>query len=205
MIILIFGTIGARLFHVLYEEFDFYQTRPIEIFKIWKGGLVFYGCILLGLPAMLIFLKLRKESWLKWLDFAAPICSLTYLLGRIGCFFNGCCYGKVSDVPWAIHFQAVGLDGHRHPTQLYAVFTELIILCILYSIDRKAADKGQASWPGLISGLWLSLHGISRIFMEFYRDDDRGPIHWGLSVSTWISLIVVLIGLSLMRHGRKIK
>ncbi len=191
--ILVFGFIGARLFHVFYEEPAHYFAQPGRIFQFWNGGFVYYGGAVFGTAAGTLFyfygLKHKKDELGRYLDLFAPIGSLSYLLGRGGCFLAGCCYGKFCDLPWA-------LDG-RHPTQLYAVIWELGTLLIILTFEKTTRISGR------VFSLWIFLHGLGRLLMEAFRDDFRGP-EWGLSISSWISILLVLFGVWLHQRATKL-
>lgn len=196
------GFLGARIFHVVYEQPERYWAQPLEILKFWNGGFVFYGGFLGALVATALFIRLKKESFLFWADFFAPILSFGYAFGRLGCFFNGCCFGKTCDLPWAIEFNHPGLPlGLRHPTQIYASLTEFIIMGFLLWYERGE----RPSKRGTLFFIWLILHALNRLFMESFRDDYRGP-QFGLSVSTWMSLCLLIVaGGFLMFHVEPIK
>ncbi len=190
LLCLVSGFVGARLLHVLYEEPEFYRANPWRLVQVWYGGFVFLGGLLLGLAAVVVFCERRREPLLLWLDLGIIPLSLTYALGRVACFFNGCCFGRQCDLPWAVMLAG----ERRHPTQLYATFLELMILAWLLLRERRPRASG------LIFSTWLILHGTSRIVMEYFRDDPRGAPIAGLSLSTWLSLILVVAGGVLMRR-----
>ncbi len=180
LVIMIFGFIGGRLFHVVYEEPSYYIRFPLQIFQFWNGGYVYFGGMLSALIASRVFLNRKGEKFLRWADFMAPVLSLIYALGRLSCLFEGCCYGKACDLPWSIN----GL----HPTQLYMVIAELVVFNII--IKLKMRLEGQIFFT------WLLLHSASRFAIEFYRNDDRGFMLGNfISISQIISIL--LIGLSL--------
>lgn len=180
LVIMIFGFIGGRLFHVVYEEPSYYIRFPLQIFQFWNGGYVYFGGMLSALIASRVFLNRKGEKFLRWADFMAPVLSLIYALGRLACLFEGCCYGKACDLPWSIN----GL----HPTQLYMVIAELVVFNII--IKLKMRLEGQIFFT------WLMLHSASRFAIEFYRNDDRGFMLGNfISISQIISIL--LIGLSL--------
>lgn len=184
-VVLVAGFLGARLFHVFYEGWTYYENNPIDILKVWQGGFVYYGGLLVALFAGYVFAYLREVSFWRWADFFAPIGAFGYALGRLGCFFAGCCYGKTCHLPWAVEFHGVGLPtGPRHPTQLYALGLEFLILILLLFLEKKRVFKRT----GLLFATWISTHALGRLLIEHYRDDDRGPLIWGLSVSSLISL-----------------
>lgn len=174
------GFLGARLLHVFFENPEYYLADPKKVFYIWEGGFVFYGGALGALLASLLVLKIQKLSFATWADFYAPQFALGYGLGRISCFLAGCCFGKSLDSFWAI-------EG-RHPTQLYAVFFELAVYVFLIRFEKQ---KLKSRFPGEIFTLWVFCHSIGRITMEFFRDDFRGSLILNLSISTWISLILM--------------
>lgn len=181
--------VGSRLFHVFYENPEIYRANPWAVFYLWNGGFVFYGGALLAGICGYLFVHWRAPRDLpRYFDLFAPVASLSYALGRWGCFFAGCCYGRACDLPWAV-------EG-RHPTQLYASFWELGTLSLLLAYEKKANRPA-----GRVFALWLSLHAIGRILMESFRDDFRGPT-WGLSISTWISLAILGFGLFLFYRLR---
>jgi phosphatidylglycerol---prolipoprotein diacylglyceryl transferase len=190
LILMVCGFVGARLMHVLFEEPQYYLDHWTRIFQFWAGGFVFFGGFILALFGATIYVRRKKESWLKWADFYAPIGALGYGLGRIGCLLAGCCYGRYCEFPWAITLAWDSQQIPRHPTQLYAVFFELAIYVTLLAIEKRKI--GQI---GTVFFVWTSFHAAGRLMMEYFRDDFRGPSFLDISVSSWISL--VLIGLSI--------
>ncbi len=189
LVIMVSGFLGARLLHVFYEEPHYYLNDPIQVFKFWHGGFVFYGGLIGTLVGCFIYIKIKKLSFLQWADFFTPMAPLGYAIGRLACFLNGCCYGKICDLPWAVNFPNVLPSGiTRHPTQLYIVFWEIILLITLLNIEKLKKFKS-----GSLLFIWLFLHSIGRIFMEFMRDDPRGDMILNLSISTWISFGFILL------------
>lgn len=182
-----FGFLGARLFYVLYQEPSFYFTHPKEIFSVWNGGFVYYGGFLTASLFGYLFLIFKKQNVLNWLDAAAPVAALSYGLGRLACFFNGCCYGETTNFFLGVKFP--GLEGLRHPTQLYAVVFELLIWMLLLTLESKL--KYVKNNKGTLFFLWLSLHAIGRLVMEYFRADPRGPLVYGFTISTLISLYIL--------------
>ncbi len=194
LVLLIFGIIGARLFYVLYQEPDFYFNSPKEILHVWNGGFVFYGGLISAFIFGGLFLKLKKQNIKLWLDVSAPVAAFSYGLGRLACLFNGCCYGDITTHAWGIKLPH--LPGLRHPTQLYAVFYELIVWIVLLVLERKV--NFFKSNIGSLFFSWLILHGLGRIIMEYFRADPRGDLIFNLSVSTMISLVLIILGISLL-------
>jgi phosphatidylglycerol:prolipoprotein diacylglycerol transferase len=190
LLIMVFGFIGGRLLHIVYESFDYYREDFWRIFYFWDGGFVYYGGAILATVAGLIYLHLRacKQSG-NYLDMLAPVMSFAYALGRSACLLAGCCYGKYCELPWAIN--------GRHPTQLYAIVWELGALCLILGFEKGRQKKGFFSKPGQLFYIWMVLHGIGRLIMESFRDDFRGPT-LGMSISSWISAAIIALGLFLL-------
>lgn len=106
MVALVAGLIGARAMHVIHNFSDF-RSNPLEILAIWSGGLEFLGGVILGVLAVVFYLKKKKQPILAFLDMLAPAMMLGLALGRIGCFLNGCCFGSPCELPWAVQFPPV--------------------------------------------------------------------------------------------------
>ncbi|MGE5085283.1 MAG: prolipoprotein diacylglyceryl transferase [Bacillota bacterium] len=190
LLIMVFGFIGGRLFHVVYESFDYYREDFWRVFYFWDGGFVYYGGAILATVAGLIYLRLRTQNQSGvYLDMLAPVMSFAYALGRSACLLAGCCYGKYCELPWAI-------DG-RHPTQLYAIVWELGSLCLILGIEKGREKMSFFSKPGQLFYMWMILHGIGRLIMESFRDDFRGPT-LGMSISSWISVAIIALGILLL-------
>jgi phosphatidylglycerol:prolipoprotein diacylglycerol transferase len=179
LVAMIAAFVGARLFHVVYENPEIYRENPWAIFYFWNGGFVFYGGALMTALCGWLFLYRQQAQVSAYFDLFTPVCSLGYAIGRWACFLAGCCYGKTCHLPWAV-------EG-RHPTQLYASFWEFGVLLILLGLEKKNHK------PGKIFFLWLILHAAGRILMETYRDDFRGAAPL-FSISTWISLVLIAAG-----------
>lgn len=193
--VLVFGFLGARLTHCFYEEPQFYLANPLAILQVWNGGFVFLGGVLGAWFGGVFFCSLRSEPFWFWADTAVVPISFGYALGRVACFFNGCCYGKYCTLPWAVYMQG----GSRHPTQLYATLWELFVVAILLNIEPRVR------MAGLLFNVWLVLHALGRVMMEYFRDDPRGPLMYGLTLGTWMSLGLGLFGLFnvLLRKGHR--
>lgn len=182
LLIMIFGFVGARLFHVFYEAPLIYFERPLLTFQFWLGGYVFYGGALSAFAACWIYLKWKRENWKEWADFLTPLIALGTGWGRLGCFFAGCCFGSVCDLPWAIRFQDSFL---RHPTQLYQLGLETLFAGLTYQLSKLPEFKNS---PGRLFLTYLFLHGLGRALVETFRDDFRGGLIFGMGVSFWIAL-----------------
>lgn len=198
LMIMLGGFIGGRLFHVFYEMPDFYMKSPKYILYFWNGGFVFYGGMIGSLLFSGIYIAVKKLEFLEWADFFAPIISIGYSLGRVSCFLAGCCYGKFCSLPWATTFSWDPQRLPRHPTQLYAVFWEFFVYLFLLWLERRHEPNSEEEqhFRGRVFYVWLVLHSFGRLIMEHYRDDFRGTDYFGLSVSSWISLLIFSAGVA---------
>ncbi|PIE75218.1 MAG: prolipoprotein diacylglyceryl transferase [Deltaproteobacteria bacterium] len=184
--IIISAIIGARVFY-LFVDPSYFFAHPIEIFKIWKGGLVFYGGFIFAAFTALIFIKLKGLPLGKISDIAAPSLAIGHAVGRIGCFFAGCCYGRPTDLPIGIIFKdehsLAPLNACLHPTQLYSVISNFLIFIIMVIFFRLKKRDGD------VFLLYLFLYGISRTIIEYFRGDNRGELFFGiLSLSQFIGI-----------------
>jgi len=188
---LIAGFAGARLFHVIYEAPAYYAKDIRLVFEVWRGGYVYYGGLILGVWAAYSYLKKRTLYVEPWLDRASLPLALAYAVGRLGCFFNGCCYGRVCEMPWAVKFPShIGFGMAllpRHPTQLYATILEMLAILVLIKLEKQRWFR----WKGQLFWTWLCVHATNRIIMEFWRDDDRGFAMGRISVSMIVSFALL--------------
>ncbi|MDR1523104.1 MAG: prolipoprotein diacylglyceryl transferase [Endomicrobium sp.] len=186
-----FGIIGARIFYVL-TNINEYIVSPLDIFKVWQGGLVYYGGFITVSIFAIIYCRVRNIQVLYLGDFFAPALALGHSIGRIGCFFSGCCYGKESNLPWAVVFtdkQSLAVLGeHLHPTQIYESLGNFCIFSILLFYSKKKRRVGN------IFAIYLILYSILRFVVECFRGDDRGVQYFGLSISQNMSIILLIIG-----------
>ncbi|MDD3053740.1 MAG: prolipoprotein diacylglyceryl transferase [Endomicrobiaceae bacterium] len=176
--LILVGILGARLLYVL-TNIDFFIKHPFDIVKVWQGGLVFYGGFLAVLIFAFFYCRNKKIDIKKLADVSAPALALGHSLGRIGCFFSGCCYGRECDFLLSVN--------HKHPTQLYESFGNLMIFFMLHHISKKEHKKG------LIFVSYLCMYSVLRFFVEFFRGDDRGAFIIGLSIAQVISLLIFII------------
>lgn len=163
---LIVGLIGARLLFVA-QDLGTYLRQPLEIFKIWAGGMSLHGSLLFGLLYMIYFCRRRKISFLAFGDLAAPTFALGYAIGRLGCLFNGCCYGGVCDLPWGMRFPDESAPGTltppSHPIQIYATILNLGFFAWLVWWERRPRRDGEMMFG------YIAMYGGYRLFVEFFR------------------------------------
>jgi phosphatidylglycerol:prolipoprotein diacylglycerol transferase len=190
--VLVWGFLGARLFYVV-QNFSYYAAKPFKFFAVWEGGLIFYGG---AISAFLgLWLMARKKKWPFWktLDFLAPYGALTHAFGRIGCFMNGCCFGKACDLPWAVRFPEIPYAVH--PTQLYEAFYDILLFAFLIARRKRIRFEGE------ISLLYLLLYGIGRYLIEFVR--EPGWMWMGLTSNQWLSIAIMIAAFIVFQFRRR--
>jgi phosphatidylglycerol:prolipoprotein diacylglycerol transferase len=161
---------------------------------------VFYGGLIAAVAVALWYLRRHRMPMWTVTDVFAPGIALGHVIGRMGCFFAGCCFGTPTDAPWAITFhnpyaaENVGtpLNVPLHPTQLYEAGAELLILGFLLATENKGR-----TFPGRTFWSYMFLYGVSRFIIEFYRGDPRGTIG-GFSTSQFLSLIIVPLAIAML-------
>ena len=194
IIYLILGIIiGGRLGYVLFYNLEYYLNNFLEIFKIWNGGMSFHGGLFGVIIATIVFSKLDIKKFFSLSDIISCVAPIGIFLGRVANFINGELYGKVSSAPWAIIF--LNKDNMpRHPSQIYEAILEGIVLFLI--INFLAFRKNLILNTGYISGLFLILYSIFRIFAESFREPDQ---HLGLlfnyfSMGTLLSIFTLITG-----------
>jgi phosphatidylglycerol:prolipoprotein diacylglycerol transferase len=187
LVIMVSAVVGARLFYVI-EFFGEYAARPLEVFFVWQGGLVFFGGLFFAAVAAIVFIRLNQMPLWLMLDCMTPGTILGYAIGRIGCFLNGCCYGCETTLPWTVHFPNV--LGARHPTQLYAAGLALLAFLFLFWFLQRKKFDGQVFAFGLL------YYGSYRFLIEFWRVNPR---YWlGLSEAQVIAVLVFAAAVGLL-------
>ena len=195
-IILVSAIAGARLLYVVIN-FDAYKGNLLDIFRIWEGGLVFFGGFLFATLAAVVFVKIRKMDIWKTADILAPGLALGHAVGRFGCLFAGCCYGKTCDLPFAISFshpQSLAPQNVLlHPTQLYMVISNFILFLVLLAIQKRKR------FDGMVFLSYVMLYSVFRAVIEYFRGDFRGDFFFEfLSLSQGIGLVVSCLALGFM-------
>jgi len=190
------GFIGSRSLFVLIN-FDLYRKDPVGIFKIWEGGLVFYGGFALAVMVAFWYMRWNRLPVWKLADTISPLIALGLSFGRIGCFFAGCCYGRETSLPWAIVFKhpdsLARLNVPLHPTQLYDAANGLGIFFFLGWMEKRKTYDGQ------IFLLFLFLYATTRFFVEIFRGDPRGFLFGNLlSTSQAIGILLAIPSLFML-------
>lgn len=195
--IILSGLIGSRVVYIVLTEWDRFLANPIIFFKLWEGGLVWYGGLIAALIVAIIYIRHYKLPVLPYIDCFAPAVALGHAIGRVGCVMAGCCFGKPigHDAWYAMVFPAnVGSFAPAgvplYPTQLMEAGAELITFGLLLIVRKYRRFSGQ------VIATYLMLYGVARFIIEFFRGDmDRGFVIPGvISVSQLVSIIMFAIG-----------
>jgi phosphatidylglycerol:prolipoprotein diacylglycerol transferase len=190
--IIISALIGAKLL-LLVVDFDTFRQAPGELLTLMRSGGVFYGGLIAAVAVAIWYMRRHGMALWSVSDAFAPGIALGHVIGRLGCFFAGCCYGQRTDVAWGVTFtseyaaQNVGtpLNVAIHPTQLYEAGAELVILGALLLLERRGR-----TFPGRTFWSYMLMYGITRFVIEFYRGDPRGMVGM-LSTSQFVSVLLV--------------
>lgn len=189
------GLAGARVFYVLHHWAD-YAGRLWHVFFLWEGGLAFFGALIGGVLGLLAGLWWKRLPFRRTLDVTASLVPLGHAFGRIGCFLNGCCYGKPTDAWVGVKFP--GLPEAVHPTQLYAVGYNLIIFALLSYLLPRRRRPGEVAW------LYPVFYGTARYFNEFFRGDTQAiSALGGLTVFQALCLAAVAFGVVMLALSRR--
>jgi phosphatidylglycerol:prolipoprotein diacylglycerol transferase len=199
------GVIGSRIAYVI-QFFDQYRHNLLEIFRIDRGGLVFYGGFFLAIFCMILYCrKTRLDTW-RVLDVCTPALAFGHMFGRIGCFLNGCCFGKPTELYWGVVHPQGSMPARVHgctaihPVQLYEAGANLLLGVAMYYILRKTRR-------GVATSLYLLIYGIIRFVDEFFRGDHADYLAGGFTRAQMIGLLLIPAALIMLiyfvKYGNK--
>ncbi|OGQ68986.1 MAG: hypothetical protein A3F89_04335 [Deltaproteobacteria bacterium RIFCSPLOWO2_12_FULL_50_11] len=185
MIGMLAAVLGGRIFHILVEYPAYYWEDPMRVFYFWRGGFVSYGGFIGIAVSFLVYFRWRRIDAWKYFDILCASGPITKLCIRIGCLLTGCCYGRPTDVPWAITFTERSSTAFYyyphvplHPTQIYSMIHAILLFVIVNFTYRRRNFDGQTSC--VLGILWT----LPRTVIETYRADaDRG-VYFGGLIST---------------------
>ncbi|GAB4331034.1 MAG: prolipoprotein diacylglyceryl transferase [Calditrichia bacterium] len=210
-VIIVSSVIGARLFYVLFHLDEFrgrwiYTFWPVqEDGTVGLGGLILLGGVIFAFIAGALYIRRKKMRFLPVADSLVPGLAFGIFLTRIGCFLNGCCFGKACDLPWGVVFPEHSPAGavlpgiHLHPTQLYSSAYGLIIFFILIFLEKREKNDG------LLLGTFLVLYGISRFTVDFFRYyESQMFLFAGLDFNQVVSLLMLIAGATLLYFRLKL-
>ena len=171
IVALVGGILGARIFYVV-QFFDLYRNNLLEVFRIDKGGLVFYGGFILAMILLYIYSRIAKLDIFRVLDNFTPALAVAHAFGRIGCFLNGCCFGKPTELCIGVTYPAGSAPAVRyggvplHPVQLYEAGENLLCAVLYFYLVRKAPR-------GVAVSVYFIVYGVLRFINEFARGDHK--------------------------------
>ncbi len=189
--LLISGIVGSRIVFVLINP-DTESWK--DMLSVWQGGLSFHGGLISAMVAGAIYARIAKLNYWVCADLFSPSLTIGYACTRIGCFLNGCCYGAPTNLPWGMRFLDEGfLTPPSHPTQLYAVGANILILWALIRLEKLRRK------PGFVFVGYVGLYSIYRFLIEFLRSGYTAKLlAFGLTEAQWVSLAAILASAVLM-------
>ncbi|MBR4435837.1 MAG: prolipoprotein diacylglyceryl transferase [Clostridia bacterium] len=197
IISLVAGLISAYLLYIFvtYPIKEIFKSITSGSFYVFKnGGLVFYGGVIGGVLAALLYIHIKKQRFLDYAAVIVPTIPLAHAFGRIGCFLAGCCYGKVCETPISVFYKnpigGAPIGVPVFPIQLIEAACNIVVFVILMVYVGKKLKKGSVIF------LYMILYGIERFILEYFRFDEIRGIFLGLSTSQWISIFMVVTGIA---------
>ena len=192
----LFGIIGARLGYMILYQLPSFLSNPLTLIYIWKGGMSFHGGLLGAIAGMAFFAFKEKMHLFEFADFVSPSIPIALAFGRLGNFINGELWGRATNGSWGVVFLSAQDTLPRHPSQLYEMFFEGILLFIILWIYSKKPRPRMS-----VSALFLLLYGIARFCIEFFRQPDK---HLGyilfdfLTMGQILTLPMIVLGAYLL-------
>ena len=185
--------LGGRIGYTCFYNFSYYAQNPLEVLQVWEGGMSFHGGVLGVITAILVFSYAKNISMLRLSDIFCTAAPFGIFFGRVSNFINGELYGRVTDMPWGVVFPYAG-ELPRHPSQLYEAVLEGLVLGILLFV--LAHRNEVRSRPGVLTGVFLIVYGLSRIAVEFVREPDAhiGFVFASYSMGQILSVPLIILG-----------
>ncbi len=210
MALMISGIVGSRIAYVIEHWRSEFASRPLDVIRIDQGGLMFYGGLILSVAVFFVWCVVKRERPLALADLVCTLIPLGHACGRVGCFFYGCCYGRLSDSPLAVTFPmhspawyeqvSAGLIAPSAtrslavlPTQLFEAAALLVLFAALLFVYLR--------WRRHTAGLYLMGYGVLRFALEYLRGDPRAAVG-PLSISQTISIATVALGVAFIAYGK---
>ena len=189
--------LGGRIGYIIIYDPIYFISNPVEIIKIWQGGMSFHGALIGIIMGTYLFCKNKNQNIFIYLDVVAVCSPMGIFFGRISNFINSELYGIETNVPWSVKFIKID-DLNRHPSQIYEAIFEGVVLFIILSI----LFNRLRNTPGIISGYFLILYSFFRFVIEFFREPDQqiGYLFFNLSMGQIISCITLTCGLIIIYY-----
>ena len=208
--LMIAGLLGSRIAYVIEHWSSEFAMRPMDVIRIDQGGLMFYGGLILSTIVYFSWCAIKRERPLALADLFCTVIPLGHACGRLGCFFYGCCYGKLSDSPFAVSFPRHSPAWYQQindglisssanaalpvlPTQLFEAFALLVLFAILMMVYRRCRKH--------TAGLYMIGYAMIRFALEYLRGDPRAAVG-PLSISQTISVATAALGLAFLAYGK---
>lgn len=191
--------IGGRFGYVFFYNAGYYLSNPVDILKIWQGGMAFHGGLIGVITAMILFAWKRGIPFFSLSDRIAVVTPLGLMFGRIANFINGELFGRTTDFHYAFIFP--GSDIPRHASQLYQAATEGLLLFVILLVLQS--QKNIREKYGILSGTFLAGYAFCRFFVEFTREPDAhlGFIAMGLSMGQLLCIPMALAGIGIIIYA----
>ena len=197
--------LGGRVGYVLFYNLSYYLQSPLDILKLWDGGMSFHGGMIGTVLGILYLSRKEKLQWLRVHDYVACCVPFGLFFGRVANFVNHELWGAPSSVPWGVRFPEI-IDGMlvvgpaRHPTQIYeAILEGIVLFVILWWMFWKTQARYE---PGKLVGAFTLFYGLFRFLIEFVREPDAQLVGFanstGLHMGQWLSLPMIVLGAWLM-------
>jgi len=174
------------------SHWNFYAPAPLDVLKVWEGGLVLSGGLMGGAAGVYLFCLIKRLPFGRVADATAPGLALGLAVSRLGCWFAGCCYGRPSHLPWAVTFKNQPAlsnvpDGPLHPTQLYAFLIGIAVFAALLQLRKRKTFEGEVMLMG------LTLIAGARMFLDLFRGDVYAPMSV-LALSVFLCSLILYVG-----------
>lgn len=190
--------IGGRLAYVLFYDLGAYLAHPLNVLRLWEGGMSFHGGALGVAIAIIVYARRHRVDWLRIIDYVAMCAPIGLFLGRLANFVNGELWGRPTGLPWGMVFPGAG-PLPRHPSQLYeAVLEGPVLFVLLWCLFRFTSARHR---PGLLCGAFVLGYGLFRFLVEFVREPDQQLVAFaaatGLHMGQWLCVPMILGGAGL--------
>lgn len=201
--LIIVSIVGARVYYVIFN-LDYYMSNPIDMIKIWEGGLAIHGGILFGIIYLFVYCRRKKIKLLNMTDIIVPSLVLGQAIGRWGNFFNQEAFGPITTYQQlkSLHIPNFVINGmyinhhYYHPTFFYESLFCLFIFIVLITLIKLKLNK-----RGICTSIYLILYGIERFFMEGLRQDSL--MFFNFEVARIVSIIMIITGICILFFNKK--